>query len=121
MSDLTDAAEKLPFKKNATPAQMITLVVFCATIFVGGWWASAAVKEYFDSWRREMASIVSDQSAKIEANSAIARRAAEDVEVLRRAGWTNAEMNRWSQQLERLNRTTVPAFVVPDVPPPSLR
>lgn len=119
MSDELDIISRLPLKKNATPAQIIMLFVVAALLVGTGWKASSSVKDYFDDNHRQLVALLSAQDAKVLVVSAKADKNAEGIDALRRYGWSNSDMQRWAQQLERANRIAVPALVVPDVPAPA--
>ena len=40
------------------------------------------------------------------------------IDAIQRYYWSNADMNHWANQLDRANRTSVPAMIVPEVPAP---
>lgn len=124
MSDIFDAVKELPFKKNATPVQIVALFVCMVFLVSVGWYASSTVKDYFDQAHKEImvaiTKVDSDQSSKTQAISTIVTQHSTEIESLRHYYWSNSDMNRWAEQLDHANRATVPALIIPEVtlPPP---
>ena len=82
------------------------LLSFCLGIAAAGWKA----KDYAD----QIISHIDLVSQKTEANT-------QSIELLRKHGWTDYEMERWGIQLERGNRNLAvtagsPGLYVPPVP-----
>jgi TolA-binding protein len=116
--DPVDVIEKLPFKKNATLSQIVLLILATSAVAVGG----AMVKTYFDEAHGQiMAAIAKVDSDQTQRTTGLQKEVDDNtgsIEALRRYYWSNADMQRWAQQLDRQNRVSVPALTVPEVPPP---
>jgi hypothetical protein len=106
MGEIPDTIDKLPFTKKATPAQMI-LLACCSFSLI---WMGVEGKGYFDASQNKILDAISQNGKKTDHNG-------EEINAIKQYYWKNSDQNQWAQQLDRLNRTTVPALIVPVVPP----
>lgn len=116
--DAIELAKLVPLSKKATPLQIVGLFVAMGLLVAVGWGASTTVKSYFDHSHMELVELITDQNSKVAAADAKAEKALEQVESVRHYGWSNSDMQRWTNQFDRANRTSVPALIIPEVPAP---
>lgn len=117
--DVIELAKLVPLSKKATPLQIIGLLIAMGLLIACGWYASGIVKGYFDKSHSELVLLITEQNSKVAAADTKAEKAIEGVGALRHYGWSNSDMVRWANQLDRANRTSVPALIVPEVPAPA--
>lgn len=110
----TDLPSKVPLKKSATPTQMIYLGLAMVSLLAVGW----VVKGYFDDKQTTILAAISEVGARNDKLGQDVKANSSSIEAIRRYYWSNADMQQWAQQLDRANRTAVPALVVPEVPRP---
>lgn len=108
MSDLTETISKLPLAKKATPGQMILL----ALVTGGLLWTGARIGSYFDTYNKSILGAIQKVADATDKQGA-------EIDVLKKYKWSYADQQQWVHQLDKLNRTAVPALTVPDVPQPS--
>lgn len=96
---------QLPLTKRATPAQILILLAGILTVFICGasaaWWA-------FDS-RNTVINAIQQVDAKVQDVKS-------SQEWMRRASLNKSEFAKWVNQLDRMNRASVPALAVPEPP-----
>ena len=126
--DAEELVEGLPFKKRATVQQLILLALAIIFLLGLGWRAQAWFSGAHNEVMSAIAAVAKTQEVRIDALQAVMSRAdAENeakimmnsraIEAIRKYNWTNADMQRWAQQLERVNRKI--DLAVPDVPAPA--
>lgn len=120
--DIKQLIEGLPLKKRATTGEMLFLFLAIGFIFALGVWGALYTKSYFDRSHQSLLAAITkvdgDQSSKVDAVQKQVDGNSGSIAAIRRYYWSNDDMNRWAQALDHANRGPVPAFVVPEVPPP---
>jgi Flp pilus assembly protein TadB len=114
LSDIKDKVDSLPLAKKATPSQMILLLVCAAGIFGFGakiaWWAADT--------RTAIVQGINDVGSKTEQVNAKVEAVRQSQEWLRASTMSKADMAKWAQSLDRLNRKIQAGegLQVPEVP-----
>ena len=138
LEEITEAALKgLPKKQSASTRQTLAIIALGTVVFVAGWYASHGVQTYFDQWHKELlasngqllAAVQDLGKTQEQKNAAFAatdqalgdrmEKTETTVEAVRTYYWKNSDMQQWANQLDHLNRQSVPAMIVPTVPQPS--
>lgn len=120
--DLKAFLETLPIKKKTTTAGMLMLIA--AICFILGWgvYLGYLGKTYFDDSHKEImaaiAKVDADNSGKISTVSSTVDANSRAIEGIRTYYFKTSDMTLWANQLDHLNRLSVPALVVPDVQQP---
>lgn len=122
--DAIDLVKASPIKKNASTVQIIALFILGALVFAGGWWASSAVKRYFDSSHGELlaaiAKVDGDQTLKVAAISNQVDKNTAAIDGIRRWSWSNSDQSHYMNEFYRDNVKAFPSLIVPEVPPPQV-
>lgn len=112
-ADAKTAVDGLPLSKKATPAQMILLFVCAAGIF----WFGAKIAWWAADTRAAIVGGISDVGNKTEAVNAKVEAVRQSQEWLRASTMSKADMAKWAQALDKMNRKLDGAGLnVPDVP-----
>lgn len=107
-----DIIDKLPLRKSATTTQLIYLALAMVSLAFSGW----MTKGYFDDNKSAIIAAINQVGARAETAIQKSDTNAASINQIRRYYWSNNDQQRWAQQLDRANRTTVPAMIVPIVP-----
>lgn len=99
-ADAKEIVEDLPLTKQATPKQMLLLIVSIISVGYIGWKLNGA--------KTEITTAVSQVDSKVDKLDA-------KVDWLQKSTWSRQDHIEWANELDRLNRKSVPGLEVPTV------